>query len=187
VSSFIQFVQHVSWNQYAPMMNRIEEFFYFKEGNPEIDTSTHAFNSSVIPVPMPDSEQKHRQSSGKSLLAIQIAVNSGEDGSIVVGKISENETYAFDYDAQEGQYGDLVSKGIIDPTKVVRTALQDAASIAGLLMTTEAMAQKSPRRRRMHLHPFPPPHSQLQFPALQFAIVPSPLFATHVYALRRHR
>ena len=100
------------------MMNRIEEFFYFKEGNPEIDTSTHAFNPSVIPVPMPDSEQKHRQSSGKSLLAIQIAVNSGEDGSIVVGKISENETYAFDYDAQEGQYGDLVSKGIIDPTKV---------------------------------------------------------------------
>ena len=129
------------------MMNRIEEFFYFKEGNPEIDTSTHAFNPSVIPVPMPNSEQKHRQSSGKSLLAIQIAVNSGEDGSIVVGKISENETYAFDYDAQEGQYGDLVSKGIIDPTKVVRTALQDAASIAGLLMMTEAI----PVRCRSHL------------------------------------
>ena len=63
-------------------------------------------------------------------------------GSIVVGKISENEIYAFGYDAQEGQYGDLVSKGIIDPTKVVRTALQeDAASIAGLLMTTEAMSR----------------------------------------------
>jgi chaperonin GroEL (HSP60 family) len=54
-------------------------------------------------------------------------------------KISDNDTYAFGYDAQEGQYGDLVSKGIIDPTKVVRTALQDAASIAGLLMTTEAI------------------------------------------------
>ena len=69
--------------------------------------------------------------------ARQIAVNAGEDGSIVVGKISDNDTYAFGYDAQAGQYGDLVSKGIIDPTKVVRTALQDAASIAGLLMTTE--------------------------------------------------
>jgi chaperonin GroEL len=65
--------------------------------------------------------------------ARQIAVNAGEDGSIVVGKISENESYTYGYDAQEGQYGDLVAKGIIDPTKVVRHALQDAASIAGLL------------------------------------------------------
>jgi chaperonin GroEL len=68
--------------------------------------------------------------------ARQIAINAGEDGSIVVGKISENDAYSYGYDAQEGEYGDLVSKGIIDPTKVVRTALQDAASIAGLLMTT---------------------------------------------------
>jgi chaperonin GroEL len=80
--------------------------------------------------------------------ARQIAINAGEDGSLVVGKISEKDTYAYGYDAQEGQYGDLVSKGIIDPTKVVRTALQDAASIAGLLITTEAMALRSPRRRR---------------------------------------
>jgi chaperonin GroEL len=78
--------------------------------------------------------------------ARQIAVNAGEDGSIVVGKISDNETYAYGYDAQEGQYGDLVSKGIIDPTKVVRTALQDAASIAGLLMTTEAMVAEKPKK-----------------------------------------
>jgi chaperonin GroEL len=78
--------------------------------------------------------------------ARQIAVNAGEDGSIVVGKISDNDTYAFGYDAQEGQYGDLVSKGIIDPTKVVRTALQDAASIAGLLMTTEAMVAEKPKK-----------------------------------------
>jgi chaperonin GroEL len=78
--------------------------------------------------------------------ARQIAVNAGEDGSIVVGKISENDTYAFGYDAQEGEYGDLVSKGIIDPTKVVRTALQDAASIAGLLMTTEAMVAEKPKK-----------------------------------------
>ena len=78
--------------------------------------------------------------------ARQIAINSGEDGSIVVGKISDNDTYAYGYDAQEGEYGDLVSKGIIDPTKVVRTALQDAASIAGLLMTTEAMVAEKPKK-----------------------------------------
>ena len=78
--------------------------------------------------------------------ARQIAINAGEDGSVIVGKISENDTYAFGYDAQEGQYGDLVSKGIIDPTKVVRTALQDAASIAGLLMTTEAMVAEKPKK-----------------------------------------
>jgi chaperonin GroEL len=78
--------------------------------------------------------------------ARQIAINAGEDGSIVVGKISENDAYAYGYDAQEGEYGDLVSKGIIDPTKVVRTALQDAASIAGLLMTTEAMVAEKPKK-----------------------------------------
>src|SRR5215471_13379914 len=78
--------------------------------------------------------------------ARQIAVNAGEDGSIVVGKISDDDTYAYGYDAQERKYGDLVSKGIIDPTKVVRTALQDAASIAGLLMTTEAMVAEKPKK-----------------------------------------
>jgi chaperonin GroEL len=78
--------------------------------------------------------------------ARQIAINAGEDGSIVVGKISENDAYSYGYDAQEGEYGDLVSKGIIDPTKVVRTALQDAASIAGLLMTTEAMVAEKPKK-----------------------------------------
>ena len=81
--------------------------------------------------------------------ARQIAVNAGEDGSIVVGKISENGSYGYGYDAQEGEYGDLVSKGIIDPTKVVRTALQDAASIAGLLMTTEAMVAEKPPLARI--------------------------------------
>ena len=81
-----------------------------------------------------------------SSLARQIAINAGEDGSIVVGKISENDAYSYGYDAQEGEYGDLVSKGIIDPTKVVRTALQDAASIAGLLMTTEAMVAEKPKK-----------------------------------------
>jgi chaperonin GroEL len=77
--------------------------------------------------------------------ARQIVINAGEDGSIVVGKILEKETYAYGYDAQTGEYGNLVSKGIIDPTKVVRTALQGAASIAGLLITTEAMVAELPK------------------------------------------
>jgi chaperonin GroEL len=71
--------------------------------------------------------------------ARQIALNAGEDGAIVVGKILEKETYAFGFDAQTGEYVNMLSKGIIDPTKVVRAALQGAASIAGLLITTEAM------------------------------------------------
>jgi len=77
--------------------------------------------------------------------ARQIAINAGEDGSIVVGKILEKDTYAFGYDAQADEYGNLVSKGIIDPTKVVRVALQGAASIAGLLITTEAMVAELPK------------------------------------------
>jgi chaperonin GroEL len=88
--------------------------------------------------------------------ARQIAINAGEDGSIVVGKISDNDTYAYGYDAQEGQYGDLVSKGIIDPTKVVRTALQDAASIAGLLVTTEAMVAEKPKKDTPAMPGMPP-------------------------------
>jgi chaperonin GroEL len=79
--------------------------------------------------------------------ARQIAINAGEDGSVVVGKILEKETYAYGYDAQTGEFGNLVSKGIIDPTKVVRVALQDAASIAGLLITTEAMVAEAPKKQ----------------------------------------
>ena len=79
--------------------------------------------------------------------ARQIAINSGEDGSVVVGKILEKDQYAYGFDAQTGDYGNLVSKGIIDPTKVVRTALQDAASVAGLLITTEAMVADLPKKR----------------------------------------
>ena len=79
--------------------------------------------------------------------ARQIAINAGEDGSIVVGKILEKDTYAFGYDAQTGEYGNLVSKGIIDPTKVVRAALQGAASVAGLLITTEAMVAEVPKKQ----------------------------------------
>jgi chaperonin GroEL len=79
--------------------------------------------------------------------ARQIAINSGEDGSIVVGKILEKDSYAYGYDAQAGEYGNLISKGIIDPTKVVRAALQGAASIAGLLITTEAMVAELPKKQ----------------------------------------
>jgi chaperonin GroEL len=85
--------------------------------------------------------------------ARQIATNAGDDGSIVVGKILEKDTYAFGYDAQTGEYGNLVSKGIIDPTKVVRIALQGAASIAGLLITTEAMVAELPKKQSPAMPP----------------------------------
>ena len=75
----------------------------------------------------------------------QIAANAGLDGGVVAGKVSENGNYHFGFDAQAGEYGDLVDKGIIDPTKVVRAALQDAASVAGLLITTEAMIAEKPK------------------------------------------
>lgn len=69
----------------------------------------------------------------------QIAENAGEDGAVVAGKVLENTDYNFGFDAQIGEYKDLVAAGIIDPTKVVRTALQDAASVASLLITTEVL------------------------------------------------
>jgi len=78
--------------------------------------------------------------------ARQIVINAGDDGSVVVGKILEKDQYNFGYDAQNGEYGNLVSKGIIDPTKVVRTAVQNAASIASLLITTEAMVAELPKK-----------------------------------------
>ena len=76
--------------------------------------------------------------------ARQIAENAGADGSIVVGKISESKAANFGFDAQNGEYVDMIKAGIIDPAKVVRTALQDAASVAGLLITTEAMVAEIP-------------------------------------------
>src|SRR6201986_3717365 len=78
--------------------------------------------------------------------ARQIAINAGEDGSVIVGKILENKTYAHGFDSQTGEYGDLVKKGIIDPTKVVRAAIQNAASVAALLITTEAMVAELPKK-----------------------------------------
>ena len=79
--------------------------------------------------------------------ARQIAINAGDDGSVIVGKILEKDTYAFGYDAQTGEYVNMMSKGIIDPTKVVRAALQNAASVAGLLITTEAMVAEVPKKQ----------------------------------------
>jgi chaperonin GroEL len=79
--------------------------------------------------------------------ARQIALNSGEDGSVVVGKILDKDQYNYGFDAQTGEYGNLVSKGIIDPTKVVRCALQDASSIAALLITTEVMVAEAPKKQ----------------------------------------
>ncbi|MGB2931443.1 MAG: chaperonin GroEL [Methyloceanibacter sp.] len=85
--------------------------------------------------------------------ARQIAENAGEDGAVVVGKILDKENYAFGYNAASGEYGDLVKQGVIDPAKVVRTALQDAASIAGLLITTEAMIAELPKKQSMPAMP----------------------------------
>jgi chaperonin GroEL len=78
--------------------------------------------------------------------ARQIVTNAGEEASIVVGKILDNKSGTYGYNAQTHSYGDLITLGIVDPTKVVRTALQDAASVAGLLVTTEAMIAEAPKK-----------------------------------------
>jgi chaperonin GroEL len=77
----------------------------------------------------------------------QIAENAGEDGAVIAGKILDKDEYNWGYDAQTGEFKDLVKAGIVDPTKVVRTALQDAASVAGLLVTTEAMVAERPEKK----------------------------------------
>ncbi len=77
--------------------------------------------------------------------ARQIVENSGVEGSVVVGKILENKSQTFGFDAQTEQYVDMLSAGIVDPAKVVRVALQDAGSVAGLMITTEAMVAERPK------------------------------------------
>jgi chaperonin GroEL len=77
----------------------------------------------------------------------QIAENSGEDGAVIAGKVLDRDEYNWGFDAQTSEFKDLVKSGIIDPTKVVRTALQDAASVAGLLVTTEAMVAEKPEKK----------------------------------------
>jgi chaperonin GroEL len=76
----------------------------------------------------------------------QIAQNAGAEGSVIVGKLREKAEFSFGWNAQNGEYGDLYAQGVIDPAKVVRTALQDAASVAGLLVTTEAMIAEKPKK-----------------------------------------
>ncbi|MBB3917322.1 chaperonin GroEL [Rhizobium fabae] len=76
----------------------------------------------------------------------QIAENAGAEGSIIVGKLREKSDFSYGWNAQTGEYGDLYAQGVIDPAKVVRTALQDAASVAGLLVTTEAMIAEKPKK-----------------------------------------
>jgi chaperonin GroEL len=78
--------------------------------------------------------------------ARQIAINAGEDGSVIVGKILEKDQYAYGFDSQTGEYVNLIAKGIIDPTKVVRVAMQNASSVAALLITTEAMVAEVPKK-----------------------------------------
>ena len=84
--------------------------------------------------------------------ARQIATNAGDEASIVVGKILENKKETFGYNTANGEYGDLIALGIVDPVKVVRSALQNAASVAGLLITTEAMIAELPKKEA----PMPP-------------------------------
>jgi chaperonin GroEL len=83
----------------------------------------------------------------------QIAANAGEDGAVVNGKVLENSEYSFGFDAQTGVYKDMIGAGIIDPTKVVRVALQNAASVAGLLITTEAMVAERPEKAGSSMPP----------------------------------
>jgi chaperonin GroEL len=83
----------------------------------------------------------------------QISENAGEDGAVVAGKVGESKDTNFGFDAQSGKYVDMVKSGIVDPTKVVRVALQDAASIAGLLITTEAMVAELPKKDEAPMMP----------------------------------
>nr|WP_294554521.1 chaperonin GroEL [uncultured Rhodopila sp.] len=90
----------------------------------------------------------------------QIAANAGEDGAVIAGKTLEKDDYNYGFDAQTGEFKDLVKAGIIDPTKVVRAALQDAASVAGLLVTTEALVVDAPEKKTP---PAPPGGGELDY------------------------
>ncbi|MEZ2142352.1 chaperonin GroEL [Bradyrhizobium sp. DN5] len=88
--------------------------------------------------------------------ACQIAENAGEEGSLVVNKVLENDNYNWGFNAATGEYQDMVKAGVIDPAKVVRTALQDASSIAALLITTEALVAEKPKKAETHAPGMPP-------------------------------
>src|SRR5882757_5588040 len=139
-----------------------------KERNDRVDDAMHATRAAVEEGIVPGggvallraSEQLKRiktqnddQKTGVEIVrkalswpARQIAINAGEDGSVIVGKILEKDQYAYGFDSQTGEYVNLVAKGIIDPTKVVRAAIQNAASVAALLITTEAMVAELPKK-----------------------------------------
>jgi chaperonin GroEL len=85
----------------------------------------------------------------------QIVANAGEEGAVILGKIREHKDKNYGYDAQTGQFADLVKAGVVDPTKVARTALQNAGSIAALMLTTEALVSELPEEKK---EPAMPPH-----------------------------
>src|SRR2546421_2337284 len=95
--------------------------------------------------------------------ARQIALNAGEDGSVIVGKILDKDQYSYGFDAQNGEYVNMLTKGIIDPAKVVRQALQGAASVASLLITTEAMVAEVPQKKGAGGAPGMPPGGGMDF------------------------
>jgi chaperonin GroEL len=100
-------------------------------------------------LPAENDDQKHGVEIVRKALqapARQIVENAGVDGAVVVGKLVEKNDLSLGFDAQNEEYVDMFKAGIIDPTKVVRTALQDAASVAGLLITTEAMVAEKPKK-----------------------------------------
>ena len=140
-----------------------------KERKDRVDDATHATRAAVEEGIVPgggvallyaakalegltpeNSDQKHGIDIVRRALqspARQIAENAGSEGSVVIGKLLDRNDPNSGFDAQSGEYVDMVKAGIIDPTKVVRLALQDAASVAGLLVTTEAMVAEKPERK----------------------------------------
>jgi chaperonin GroEL len=132
-----------------------------KERKDRVDDAMHATRAAVEEGILPATEALKKvrtanddQKTGVEIVrkalqapARQIAANAGEDGSVIVGKILEKDQYTYGFDAQNGEYGNMLQKGIIDPTKVVRAAIQNAASVAGLLITTEAMVAELPKKK----------------------------------------
>jgi chaperonin GroEL len=111
-----------------------------KERKDRVDDALHATRAAVEEGIVPGGGVALARSS-------QISENAGEDGAVIAGKVLDKDEYNWGFDAQSGEFKDLVKAGIIDPTKVVRTALQDAASVAGLLVTTEAMVAERPEKK----------------------------------------
>ena len=106
-------------------------------------------NTDALANPDEDEDLRWAKENGfGSIIFMATCVSVGEDGSVIVGKIRENSKYGFGYNAQTGEFGDLMAQGVIDPVKVVRHALQDASSVASLLITTEAMVAELPKKEQ---------------------------------------